>query len=481
MFQDSLEALVVDDNEKCASLTARKLEQEAEHVSTEYVTSPEDALDVFDRENYDTVVVDYKMPGIDGLEFTEKLDRRTNVPVILYTGKGSENIAKEAFRAGAEDYVSKTSENHLEELSRRVENAALGYRAEEELGVFREAVESSGHAIKITDKSGQLLYVNPAFEENTGYSQEEVLGENPSILKSGEQGKEFYNEMWTTVLSGDVWEGEMVNEDKQGEEYWVKQTISPVKDEQGDIRYFVAVNNDITEEKEKQKFREVVNSILRHDAANNQQLMRSRVEMTHERLRRIDEEQLPEEQQEIYGEVLENVNRLSDLVEDNVNLVRDVRQVLGDFGDLSPEPVDLEEQVDDAVGEAMRLADSRGSEIRKDVDDHTVAGGPLMNRMIYNPIENSIVHPEDSSEVRIRSEEVDGPEGDVLLRISDDGEGFPEEFSWDKGVAGEDSEGSGMGAWLSKEIAETYGIEVEAGESEEGGAEYRFFMEEWED
>lgn len=478
MFTEKLNVLIVEDNERYASLTESKLEENTEHISAEYITSPEDALDI-DEHEYDTVIVDYDMPDMDGLEVTEHLNNEYELPVVMFTGCGSEDIATEAFRKGAEDYVCKGSSNAFVELANRVENAALGYRAEEQLGVFKEAVDNAGHAIKITDSSGKIAYVNDSFEKISGYSQEEALGKSPTIVSSGEHDKQFYQDMWETILSGEMWDGEILNETKDGDRYWINQTIRPVEDENGDIKYFIAINKDISREKEEEKFKEVVNSLLRHDAANNQQVMTGRAELALSKLDQMEVDELPEDQQEIYEQARENLQHVDDLIHDNIDLMEDVRNLLGDFDEIDTEPASLKNEVNEAMDKAERLAARNGVDLELDVEDYTITGGPLMDRMIYNPIENSITHPEDHETVRVSSEKVDNDKGDVLLRISDDGEGFPEDFSLEKGVSGENSDSTGIGTWLSTEIADSIGIEMETGESDMGGAEYKFFMEEW--
>ncbi|MFB6083005.1 MAG: PAS domain S-box protein [Halorientalis sp.] len=122
-------------------------------------------------------------------------------------------------------------------------------RKERELRRFRQAVEQAGHAIYITDTDGTIEYVNPAFEESTGYSWEEAVGKQPNILKSGEHRQEFYAGLWNTILSGDVWRGEVINERRDGRRYVVEQTVAPVEDETGTIDRFVAINTDVTQRK----------------------------------------------------------------------------------------------------------------------------------------------------------------------------------------------------------------------------------------
>ncbi|WP_335999070.1 PAS domain S-box protein [Halorientalis halophila] len=122
-------------------------------------------------------------------------------------------------------------------------------RKERELRRFRQAVEQAGHAIYITDTDGTIEYANPAFEESTGYSRMEAVGENPNILNSGEHSREFYGCLWKTILSGDVWRGEVINERSDGYRYVIEQTIAPIEDESATIDGFVAINTDVTQRK----------------------------------------------------------------------------------------------------------------------------------------------------------------------------------------------------------------------------------------
>jgi|GEM_PF-1720056 len=110
------------------------------------------------------------------------------------------------------------------------------------------AVEQSAEAIMITDTSATISYVNPAFEKITGYTHEEAVGQNPSILKGGQQDAAFYRDLWETLLSGNVWHGRFVNRKKNGALYTEEATISAVRDAAGVITNYVAVKRDITED-----------------------------------------------------------------------------------------------------------------------------------------------------------------------------------------------------------------------------------------
>jgi len=115
---------------------------------------------------------------------------------------------------------------------------------EREHQTFREAVEAASHAIYWTDPDGTIEYVNPAFEAQTGYSAEEALGRNPRILKSGEHDQAFYENLWETICAGDVWKSKIINQRRDGEQYVVEQTITPIETVAGEIERFVAINEE---------------------------------------------------------------------------------------------------------------------------------------------------------------------------------------------------------------------------------------------
>ncbi|MBI9077584.1 MAG: PAS domain S-box protein [Desulfatibacillum sp.] len=111
-----------------------------------------------------------------------------------------------------------------------------------------QAIEQSGETIVITDEAGVIQYVNPAFENITGYSRQEALGNKPSILKSGEHDEDFYATLWETISSGKTWEGRIVNRHKNGSLFTENATISPVVNKDGVITNYIGVKRDITGE-----------------------------------------------------------------------------------------------------------------------------------------------------------------------------------------------------------------------------------------
>jgi PAS domain S-box-containing protein len=122
-------------------------------------------------------------------------------------------------------------------------------RVEEQLRLQSAALTSAANAIVITDRKGRIAWVNPAFTRLTGYAPAEVLGQTPRLLKSGNQDRAFYQNLWDTILAGRVWQSELVNRRKDGSLYTEEQTITPVRDERGEISHFIGIHQDITERK----------------------------------------------------------------------------------------------------------------------------------------------------------------------------------------------------------------------------------------
>jgi PAS domain S-box-containing protein len=120
-------------------------------------------------------------------------------------------------------------------------------RADETIRRLSTAVDQSPAAVIITDPSGRIVYVNRKFTEISGYSSEEVVGQNPRLLKSGKTSVDQYRQLWSTIQSGATWRGEYQNRRKTGDLYWASTTIAPVKDEDGTITNFVAIQEDVTE------------------------------------------------------------------------------------------------------------------------------------------------------------------------------------------------------------------------------------------
>jgi PAS domain S-box-containing protein len=238
--------------------------------------SIKDAKEVINSETFDGIISDFYLG--DGTAF-DILDMISHIPLIVITGTGSEEVAVKALKKGAYDYLIKDVDGYyLTMLSPTIQNAIKRYNAEQKLKNYHKdlekqvkertqelkkeleikskiqkrlqlldtAVKQSVNTIIITDKEGNIEFINPRFTQLTGYTKEEVIGQNPRILKSGEQTKEFYQNLWNTISSGNTWHGELHNKTKEGNLFWESTTISPIVDEQGNIVKYMAVKEDIS-------------------------------------------------------------------------------------------------------------------------------------------------------------------------------------------------------------------------------------------
>ena len=122
--------------------------------------------------------------------------------------------------------------------------------AQDENLKLSKVIEQSPVNIIITDTNANIEFVNPAFTKVTGYTIDEVIGQNPKILSTHEKTKDEYKALWDTIKSGNIWRGEFQDKKKNGELYWEQSSISPITNEKGEITHFVAIKEDITERKQ---------------------------------------------------------------------------------------------------------------------------------------------------------------------------------------------------------------------------------------
>lgn len=133
------------------------------------------------------------------------------------------------------------------QMNGTVQDVTERKRAEEEIKRLFTAINQSINVVFITDVKGQIEYVNSTFEQVTGYTKEEVIGQNPRIFASGETTHAEDEELWRTILAGKTWRGIFKNKKKNGQYYWGNGLITPIRNEKGQITHFLAIQEDITE------------------------------------------------------------------------------------------------------------------------------------------------------------------------------------------------------------------------------------------
>ncbi len=148
-------------------------------------------------------------------------------------------------------------------------------QAEEQLRKLSSAVEQSSSAIIITDTQGTIEYLNPQFAQLTGYPAEEVLGQKPNLWKSGQIAPEVYRNLWEKILAGGEWRGELLNRRKNGDLFWCLTTISSIRNQEGDITHFIAIQEDITERKQAEGALKRAHDQLEYERAQLQAILDS--------------------------------------------------------------------------------------------------------------------------------------------------------------------------------------------------------------
>jgi len=199
--------------------------------------SPELSLEQFHPDDREGVEAAFETAVDEGEPY--------DVEARLTTGEGETRWVRTRGEPQYEDGELVRVRGTIQDITERKER-------ERDLQRIKQAVESAGHAIYITDPEGVIEYVNPAFEETTGYAQQDIIGETPDVLSSGEMSDEYFADLWSTLRSGKMWEEEIVNRRKNGETYTAMQTIAPVTDGD-DIHAFVAIHDDITERKQREE------------------------------------------------------------------------------------------------------------------------------------------------------------------------------------------------------------------------------------
>jgi len=249
-----LRLLLVEDSKIDAELLIRALQRFGYVPVWERVETPEDFQQALARQSWDLVLADYALPRFSGLDALEWVNASgLDVPFILVSGTIGEETAVAAMQAGAYDYLLKDRLTRLgaavQRSLERAEQRRANRRAQEQSRLLFHAVEQSPTSITITDVAGNIEHVNPRFTELTGYTLDEVRGQNPRFLKSELTLPAEYARLWKTITAGREWRGEFANRKKNGDLYWESAAISPVRDDQGKILHYVKVGEDITQRK----------------------------------------------------------------------------------------------------------------------------------------------------------------------------------------------------------------------------------------
>lgn len=287
--------LVVDDNPGKRLALVSVLETLNQNVIT--AESGRDALRCLLDHEFAVILLDVQMPGMGGFETARLIRSRQqseSTPIIFVTAYSrGETDMMEGYSLGAVDFIFtpiipeilrakvsvfidlyqkiqaiKRHEEHLEILVEQrtaALTAEIAERKQAEVAIRKlsSAMEKVADSIFITDANGVIEYINSAFESITGYASEEVIGKTPRVIKSGQHDERFYQQIWETLLRGEVYRNVFINRKKDGQLYHEAITITPLADEQGKVTHYISSGKDITESIQTQ---ERLHHLAHHDA-----------------------------------------------------------------------------------------------------------------------------------------------------------------------------------------------------------------------
>lgn len=355
-------------------------------------------------------------------------------------------------------------------------------QAEAQIRKLSYAVEQSTSIVIITDTNGLIDYVNPKFTEVTGYTKEEVIGKNPRILKSDQTWDEVYKGLWKTITSGTEWHGELHNRKKNGESYWARISISPIKNSEGIITHYLGVQEDITARKmaetalkryatELERSNEDLQQfayVASHDLQEPLRMITSYLTL----LERRYKDKLDPDADEFIGYAVNGAKRMKQLIQDLLEYSH-----VGTHGNPFT-PTDCEKVLKKVLNNLEVSIIENQVHITHDKLPVIMADEFQISQLFQNLIANSIkFRSEEPPAIHIGSERQNGR---WVFSVRDNGIGIEEEYSkrifiiFQRLHGNNQYPGTGIGLALCKKIIERHGGKIWIRSKPGGGAVFYF-------
>jgi len=246
-----INALIIEDSEDDVMLIVDHLEKSGFDIDWLRVETHDEFIEAFHKNKWDIVISDYSLPKYDGrkaLKTLRLLD--TDIPFIFVSGTIGEDAAVDALKSGAQDYVMKGNMQRLHmAVSRELNDAVLrneSRKAEQTLQKLSLAIEQVEESVFIADHEGKIEYLNPAFEKMTGFSRNEVIGVIPDLFKSDVTGQNADNELWSSLRTGQTYQGTITRIHKNNDIFFEEIVISPLVNDSGEITHYISTGRDVS-------------------------------------------------------------------------------------------------------------------------------------------------------------------------------------------------------------------------------------------
>ncbi len=262
IMDKKLKILFLEDNDYDAEIVRRVLAKGKLDYEWRHARDRKSFLYELDTFFPDIVLSDHSMPQFSSNEALEIVRTKLpHIPFIMVTGSVSEEFAANILTQGADDYILK---DRMVRLPTAIEASLRKRRVEKEIADYKYALDQSAD-ITITDRKGIIIYANENFCNLSQYSAGELVGNDHRMINSGYHPVSFFEELWSTVSQGKIWQGEVRNKAKDGSYYWVDTTIVPFLDEKGKPYQYLAIRRNISQRKKtEQELKDIHDRLFFH-------------------------------------------------------------------------------------------------------------------------------------------------------------------------------------------------------------------------
>lgn len=364
--------------------------------------------------------------------------------------------------------------------------------AKQKLKLFEKVIEQSPVGIMITDRSGKVEYINCGFSEMTGYQRDDVIGRDSDILNSGFHEKAFFKEMWDRIQAGNDWIGELRNRKKNGELYWERQIISPIKNSKGAITNFVGIKENITERKQM-----ISDLVEAKEKAEEAEKLKSAflANMSHEIRTPLNailgfsnilhaDPELSKEQKEEYIQI---INRSSDSLLQIINDVLDASRIETGQVKIRLQPFNLNRMLEQLHTQYQKVIDDlekQNIQLKLLSPTKPVIMNADENRLsqVFTSLLNNAVKFTSSGQISFGIG--DFSNGSIEFVVQDTGIGIPEKdhdsvFERFRQVEVKTTRlygGNGLGLTIAKSLTELMGGKMELKSKEGEGTTFHFWI-----